>query len=433
VEAAPISIPAYYRLVRDNANVRKLWLAQIISEVGDWFYTIAVYSLLFEVSGTAKSVALAFVLQVLPQFFFGPMAGAINDHLSRRKVMILADIFRAVIVVLMIFARTKEALPLLYGLLFLETLGWALFEPGRSAVIPNITRSDSETVVANGLTSTTWAFNFFFGSAVGGVAGALLGREPVLIINSLSFLVSAWLIRSMRFEEPHLAGKGEVRFRDLFDFRPIADGLRYVRDHAQLRPVILLKAGVAVMGSNWVILPTLGERVFPLAIGGLDAQRAGMLGMSALMGARGLGALIGPLTAGSWAGKDVARMRIGVALGFAMVWAGYSLLGLAGSLLLAVPCIVLAHAGGSTVWVFSSSMIHFLSEDKFRGRIFSADYMFMTLMLSISSWLAGSLIDQGWQVKDVASLTGMAALLPLVLWLLVLYRQRSLAPSPPQP
>ncbi len=420
MESAPISLSAYVRLIRNNRNVRRLWLAQIISEVGDWFYTVAVYSLLFELSGTARSIAAAFVLQVLPQFFFGPLAGALNDRLSRRQLMIFADLVRAAIVILMLLVRSREALPLLYLLLTLETLGWALFEPGRSAVIPNITANEGETIVANGLSSTTWAFNFFFGSAVGGLAAAWLGRDTVFVINSISFLVSAALIRSMQFEEPHCHPDQRWTWRDLFDFRPILGGLQYVREHPTLKPVLFLKMGVAVIGSNWVILPTLGEKVFPPAIGGLDPARAGMLGMSALLGARGLGALLGPLTGGSWAGRSIPRMRLGVALGFGLLAIGYMLLGQAPSLWLAMPAVLVAHAGASMIWVFSSSMIHFLSEDQYRGRVFSADFMFMTLMLSISSWTAGTLVDGGVPVAQVATLTGLAVLVPLALWLRVL-------------
>jgi MFS family permease len=417
MEAAPVSLPAYYRLLRDNRNFRRLWFAQIISEVGDWFYVVAVYSLLFDLIGSAKSVALALVFQVLPQFFFGPMAGAINDHASRKRVMIFADLARAAIVILMLLVRTKDMVWLLYTLLLLETLCWALFEPGRSAVIPNVTRSEAETVTANGLGSTTWAFNFFFGAAVGGAAAALLGRETVFVVNSFSFLLSAWLVWRMRFDEPHMEGKEPFQLRDIFNFKPVLEGLRYVRGHAEIRPVLFLKAGVGLMGSNWVILPVLGEKVFPLEIGGMDAKRAGMLGMSALLGARGLGALIGPLTGGAWAGKNIQRMRAGVAIGFLLILTGYCSVGQAGSLLGAIPAVALAHAGGSMIWVFSSSMLHFLSEDKFRGRVFSADYMLMTLMLSVTSWTAGALIDGGMSVMTVATLTGLAALLPLGLWL----------------
>src|SRR5208283_2827221 len=100
-----VSLRSYVRLVRGNANFRRLWLAQIVSELGDWLYAVAVYSLLLEYTGSAKYVAFAFVLQVLPQFFVSPAAGVINDRLSRKKVMIFADWSRAAIVLCMLLVR----------------------------------------------------------------------------------------------------------------------------------------------------------------------------------------------------------------------------------------------------------------------------------------------------------------------------------------
>src|SRR5258708_19113222 len=86
-----ISLASYVRLLRGNRNFRRLWLAQIVSEVGDWFYTLSIYTLLLQLTGHAGSVALALVLQVLPQTFVGPMAGVVNDRLKRKHVMIAAD------------------------------------------------------------------------------------------------------------------------------------------------------------------------------------------------------------------------------------------------------------------------------------------------------------------------------------------------------
>ena len=64
-------IGEYSRLVRTNRNFRLLWLAQIISEMGDWLYSVAIYSLILEVTGSAQAVAFAFMLQVLPQTIDG--------------------------------------------------------------------------------------------------------------------------------------------------------------------------------------------------------------------------------------------------------------------------------------------------------------------------------------------------------------------------
>src|ERR1700746_1481360 len=107
-EARFISLRAYFRLVRGNRNFRHLWMAQIVSEIGDWFYTLAIYNLLLQLTGRAGSVALALVLQVLPQTLIGPTAGVVNGRLRRKHVMIASDIGRMVIVLCMLFIRSKE-------------------------------------------------------------------------------------------------------------------------------------------------------------------------------------------------------------------------------------------------------------------------------------------------------------------------------------
>src|SRR5690349_11772137 len=133
----------YLRLLRGNRNYRLLWLAQIVSELGDWFYSLAVYNLLLELTHhKAQAVGLAVVLQVLPHTFVAPATGALNDRLSRRSVMIGADVARFFIVLGMLAVRTPSLVWVVYPLLLIETVGAAFFEPAHSAVIPNIVRPD---------------------------------------------------------------------------------------------------------------------------------------------------------------------------------------------------------------------------------------------------------------------------------------------------
>src|SRR5690349_21136246 len=122
LEASSISFAAYAHLLRRNRNFRRLWMAQIVSEIGDWFYSLAIYSLLLQLTGRASSVALALVLQVLPQTFVGPTAGVINDRIRRKHVMIAADLVRMVIVLSMLLVRSASMVWLVYPLLLLETI-----------------------------------------------------------------------------------------------------------------------------------------------------------------------------------------------------------------------------------------------------------------------------------------------------------------------
>src|SRR5947209_20490013 len=112
-------LAAYIRLVRENRNFRRLWLAQIVSELGDWFYSLAVYSLILELTGSARLVGLAVVMQVLPQTLAAPTAGVVNDRISRKRVMIAADLARAAIVPGMMLVRTPGMIWLIDPLLVL--------------------------------------------------------------------------------------------------------------------------------------------------------------------------------------------------------------------------------------------------------------------------------------------------------------------------
>lgn len=414
---APVSLRGYARLLRSNRNFRLLWMAQTVSEIGDWLYAVAIYSLILEITGSAQAVALAFVLQVLPQFFMAPAAGVLNDRLSRRKLMIFADWCRAFIVFGMLFVQTPGRLPLLYCLLFAETFFWALFEPGRSSVIPNITSTPEETLVANALGSTTWSVNLAIGAAIGGVLAAMFGRNAVFYINAASFVVSALLIRAMHFREPHLEHVKPFHARELADYSPILEGIRYVRRDPRLFATLFVKGGVGFLGANWVLLPIFGERIFPVRLPWLNPNSAGMVGMSLLMGSRGIGALLGPLIAGKWSGSNQTRFRSGIAIGFAIASCGYFLLGCSPILLAAACAVVLAHAGGSTCWVFSTTLLQLQTEDRFRGRVFSAEFAFNVLVMSVTTWTAGLLTDHGVPVFHVAMLVGCCLLIPVILWL----------------
>jgi MFS family permease len=411
------SLAEYVRLLRENRNFRRLWLAQIVSEIGDWFYSLAVYSLILQLTGSAKLVGLAVVVQVLPQTLAAPTAGVVNDRMSRKRVMIMADLARVAIVLGMLLVRTREMVWLIYPLLFLETLGWAFFEPGHSAVIPAITGQD-DAILANTLSATTWSFCLAVGSALGGAVAAWLGRDAVFVLNALSFLGSAALLSRMRFEEPHADACEPMRARDLVDFSPILEGVRYVRGDLKLLATVFVKGGLGFLGSNLVILPLLGERVFPLSLRGIDAQRAAMLGMSVLMGARGMGALIGPLLTVPWARQRDARLRNGILWGFLAIFFGYLALSVSPFVWIACLALVLAHSGGSTIWVFSTTLLQKNTDDKFRGRVFSADLGLNTLMVSLTSYLAGAFIDRGVSVRQYALITGISLLAPACAWAL---------------
>jgi predicted MFS family arabinose efflux permease len=391
-------------------------MAQVVSEIGDWFYALAVYNLLLSLTGNkAQSVALAVVLQVLPHTLASPATGVLNDRLRRKHIMIGADIARFLIVLGMLGVRRPETVWIVYPLLFLETIGAAFFEPAHSAVIPNIV-PEEDVLSANALAAITWSFDLAIGGALGGVVAVLLGRDAVFVLNAFSFLGSAWLLRRMNFHEPHAAAQGPLRARELFDYSPVLDGARYIAADRRLLATVLVKGGIGLIGANNVLLPILGQRDFPVRLPGLDAERAGTLGMSLLMGARGAGALIGPLVGNVLAGDRHSRLRRGILIGFLMGAAGYLFLAVSPTMALAILAVVVAHAGASTNWVFSTSLLQFYTTDRFRGRVFATEFGLCMLTISAGSYLAGLVIDQGAPARAVSAAIGAAMLLPAFAW-----------------
>jgi MFS family permease len=423
---SPVSLVSYARLLAGNRNFRRLWSAQVVSELGDWFYTLAIYNLLLQLTGRAGSVALALVLQVLPQTFIGPTAGVVNDRIRRKHVMIAADIGRVLIVLCMLLVRSKEMVWLVYPLLVAETLLAAFFEPARSSVIPNIVARE-DVVLANTLSSATWSVNLMLGATAGGVVAALLGRNAVFVANALSFLVSAAIIFSMRFAEPHTQGSRPWRMRELVDFSPILAGIRYVRSHVRLRSTVFVKFGNLIIGPGWVLFTVMGQREFAVHWHGLDPARGAFLGMSLLLGARGLGALLGPLLTAPWAGHWIPKLEIAIFWGYLGTAAGYALLGVSGHLWQACLCVMVAHFGSSIVWVFSTTLLQLQSDDRFRGRVFAADLGLCMFTIAAGAYLAGRFVDWGFAARKVASVSGILMLIPAVLWGLVIRRNSETA------
>ncbi len=416
-EIPSISLASYLRLLSGNRNFRRLWLAQIVSEIGDWFYTLSIYTLLLQLTGHASSVALALVLQVLPQTFIGPAAGVVNDRLRRKHVMITADLVRVVIVMAMLLVRSRSTVWLIYPLLLAETVMAAFFEPARNSVIPNIAAKD-EVLIANTLSSATWSVNLLIGASVGGLVAAFFGRDAVFVLNALSFLASAILISGMHFAEPHAQSAAPLHPRDLVNFSPVVEGIRYIRNHRTILPTVFAKAGELMIGPSWVIFTVLGAHEYAVRWHHIDPARGAMLGMSILLGGRGVGALFGPIISARWAGRSDRRLQLGILLGYLTVAVGYGTLGACGTVWLASACALIAHAGGSTVWVFSTTLLQLHTDDRFRGRVFAADLGFSMFTIAAGAYVCGRLLDAGIAARTLATWTGIIMVVPAALWAL---------------
>ena len=98
----------YVAVLRTNRNFRLLFIGQTISQLGDWFNTVAVFALLLDLTGSATAVAWMMIVQFLPVALVGPMAGVVVDRIDRWRLMIAADLIRGVLILGLLLLRERD-------------------------------------------------------------------------------------------------------------------------------------------------------------------------------------------------------------------------------------------------------------------------------------------------------------------------------------
>ena len=400
---------AYLALLRHNPNYTRLWLAQVVSLLGDWFNTIILSALVAHYSENAGlAVSLLLLTRFLPPLLVAPYAGVLLDRMDRRRLLILSDVARMVIVIGYLFAMSPDRLWLVYVLSALQFVCSAVFEPGRSALIPSVVQQE-DLVRANVLGSVTWSVMLAVGGALGGFVSAILGAQAGLLIDSATFGLSALLIASIRLTaerealvqaETH-APKQQTSFRA---------GLAYARKRPALIAALLIKVGGS-LGNIDVPIVIYGTLLF--AIGSDGSASLGLL-----WSAFGVGAVIGPLLLNHWNDGSVRRMRRLVIVGYAFLAVGWFALAGAPGLVLAMAAIIIRAMGGSVYWTYSSVIIQRSVDDSYLGRMFSLDQAGFQLMTVIGIIVTG-LALQAWgdgAVREIVAFTGLLSLVPLAGW-----------------
>lgn len=371
----------YLELIKGNLNFRRLWYGSVVSLFGDWFNTIALYSLILRLTGSEFALGAVFITKMLPWALSAPFAGLLVDRFDRRKLMIWTDILRAIVVLGLLLVDEASEIYLVYVITTLQVVIGSVFHPAQSASIPNIT-SERELVTANTLMSATWSLLLTLGAALGGFATEVLGIQAVFIIDSASYLVSAIFIYRAAIPQETDKQSGPLAFRAVV--RDVAKGWNHVKENPPIGRIAIAKAVWVTAGGGLVYMLTLvGEAAAP----GREAAAIGLL-----FAARGLGTGIGPVLSRAFFKN---RLHWPGVLGWCVILTGigYVAIGLVPwTFILAVPVIV-AHSAGGANWVLSSIMLQERTEDRYRGRVFSTEWLLIMLADTMSILTASLVLE----------------------------------------
>lgn len=410
----------YLALLRSNQNFRRIWLGDMASLLGDWFATIALYTLVRNLTGSPLAMGLVLITKLLPWAIASPFAGLLVDRLDRRWLMIGSDLLRAVVVLGFLLVNDAGDLPLLYLLIALQVILGAVFIPARSAVIPNVT-SPRELLTANTLSAATWSTLLAVGAALGGFATAWLGTQLVFVLDSASYLISAWFILRTRIPATDAPKRPSTLAAALTD---IADGWRHMRRFPRIGRIALTKAAWSLGGGAQVFMLTLlGEQLTPDEPG---------IGIGLLYAARGLGTGLGPIAARIWVPRQEHWPTL-LGLGIIASGVAYAAVGWSPWNYGILALVVLGHMPSGANWTFSTVLLQQRTEDRYRGRVFATEWLLLTCTNSTAILVVSLLLESATLTLRQAIVGSSAVLVATgLLWLATVVPQERQAAEVPQ-
>jgi MFS family permease len=411
---------AFTRLLRTNPNYRHVWLGQVVSEIGDYFNNIAVFSLVMETTGSGLAISAVMLARAVPAVLAGPVAGVMLDRFDRKRMMIASDLLRAVVALGFILTVHQPRLWLVLGLSALLMFASPFFTGGRTAILPMVCGRD-EIHTANSLTQTTQWATQTVGTLLAGISAAVLGYSWAFVLNSASFLFSAAAIRRLRGASfrADRAGAAAGVLRPWQDYR---EGLSYIRSSPLTFAITALTFGWAIGGGAAQVLFTLfGEQVF----------HRGAAGIGSVWGFAGLGLLAGGAL-GHAAGRRVGfrGYKRAVSLSYLLHGATYVLFSLAGRYWEALLMVMVSRIGMAIASVLNQSQLLLHTPDEYRGRVFSTIESVRWAVMMVSMALAGA-ASQVYSPRLIGVAAGGFAVLTAATWAIADWRGH--LPEPREP
>lgn len=396
----------YSALIRGNRNFRYLWFGQIISLLGDWFNLIASAALIGQLTHSGLAVGTLFVVRMLAPFVVSPIAGVVADCYNRKQILIVSDAIRALLVFAFLLVRDAGDIWLLYTLTALQLGFSGFYFPARTAILPDVV-TPQELGSANALSSATWSVMLALGAALGGLVSGTWGIYPSFMVDASSFVLSAFLTAQVVYVAPRAADTVKTISAALKQY---AEGIRYLRDHADVLVLTLHKAMNAffLSSSFQVVQVAIAQKVFIIGEGG-------GISMGLMFAAAGIGTGVGPILARYITGDRETWLRWFIALGYLVGGIGLAVSAPLTSLTLLLVGATLRGIGGGTVWVYSTQLLMQVVPAPVRGRIFATEFAFFYLTSALSSTIVGSALD----VMEISSVIWWMAILtviPLGLW-----------------
>lgn len=267
-------------------DFRLVWGGGFINDVGDWLLLVALPVYVFIQSGSGSATAILFVVELVAALVLGPVGGSLVDRWDLRRTLIVTNVAQA-ITLAPLLAVTGDRIWPAYLVVGTQAMLTQINNPASVALLPRVVAPDQLTV-ANAANSTSASLARLVGSPLGGVAVGLGGIEAVVVIDGLSFVAVAIAMTLVRADTAPITtdATGEVVTTG------VRAGVRAVREHRSLRPLLLIDA-VGQIAQGFFLVLFVVFVVRRLHGGGVD--------VGVIRGSMAVGAIISAAIIGKFA------------------------------------------------------------------------------------------------------------------------------------
>jgi len=366
----------YKVLLTENKNFRKLFAARLITLGGDWLLTVPLLGIIYGLTENPFITSLVLVVQSAPLFILGSFGGYLADKYNRKKIIAISEFLSGLTVLLILYAVTTESVVfILFSFGMLSVVG-SPYMPTSDAALPNVVKKEN-LAEANVIFFSSWGVMAGIGAGIGGYLTTVISRNMLFAIDSLSFVFSALIVYSIK---KNLSEDSQINEKN--ESITYVEGIKYAASKREIFSLIITKGTFSISASGLLSLFTVLS---------YDIYKTGDFGTGLMFGARGVGALVGPIAIRYFFGDSDGKLLNTIGLTI-MVWGlFYFFIPFSVSLYLTIFLLVLAHSGGGSQWAFSTYGLQILTPDRLRGRISGIDYSFNFLMNTVSTLMIGYL------------------------------------------
>ncbi|MDP9243036.1 MAG: MFS transporter, partial [Actinomycetota bacterium] len=251
-----------------NPNLRRLMLAWNAFFIGDWAYMVAIAIYAYRVGGPL-AVGIVEIAQTFPAAIAAPFAALLSDRYPRHRVYLVANMLRALALLLLAAAVLAQVPTLVvYPLAAVNAMIATTFWPAQTALLPELARSPEELTAANAASSTIEGLGGMIGSALGGIIAAVAGVGIVFVMAAAVFLLAAFFASRIRMAPT--TGREARAERSPGAFHELLEGFRAIRGEAGVPLLVLL------VSAEWLLRGALTVLIVATALFLLHLWQSGV-------------------------------------------------------------------------------------------------------------------------------------------------------------